>query len=327
MEWWLPGSLHAEPETENPSSTSFLFSQEITVQSLIQLCPTLCDPMDCSHQAALSMGFSRQEHWNGLPFLSPRNNYLFIKRYQFTNILRVLKMFLLHCSNFLKFLHFTDQKICFTFLFENNHRFTVSWKDSTERCCVLITQFTHCVCACMCACVCVWAAQLCLTLCNPRDCSPPDSSVHGILQGRILECVAVPFSRGSSPLRNWTWVSCIAGRLFTFWAIREALIYFISYILFKYSATSKPGNWHWYELSASFSNEKKRILFPFPDILELPSQLHPSDDRAFPHYLPCDICILDYGIGVRGGYKWLCERGLGVLSGGKDGRTVLTGGH
>ena len=69
------------------------------------------------------------------------------------------------------------------------------------------------------------------------------------------------------------------------------------------------------------------LMFPFSDILELPSQLHPSDDRAFPHYLPCDICILDYGIRVGGGYEQLCKRGLGALSGGKDGGTVLTGGH
>ena len=41
-------------------------------------------------------------------------------------------------------------------------------------------------------------AQLCPTLCDPMDCSLPDSSVHGILQARILEWVAIPFSRGSS---------------------------------------------------------------------------------------------------------------------------------
>ena len=40
--------------------------------------------------------------------------------------------------------------------------------------------------------------QSCLTLCNPMDCSPPGSSVHGILQAGILEWVAIPFSRGSS---------------------------------------------------------------------------------------------------------------------------------
>ena len=48
-------------------------------------------------------------------------------------------------------------------------------------------------------------------------------SVHGILQTRILKWVAIPFFRGSSLMRDQTWVSCIAGRLFTFWAIREAL--------------------------------------------------------------------------------------------------------
>ena len=57
--------------------------------------------------------------------------------------------------------------------------------------------------------------QLCLTLCNPMDCSPPGSSVHGILQARILECVAMPFSRGSSLTRGQTHVSCFAGRFFT----------------------------------------------------------------------------------------------------------------
>ena len=61
--------------------------------------------------------------------------------------------------------------------------------------------------------------QSCPTL---LDCSPLGSSVHGILQTRILEWVAISFSRGSSWPRNWTWVSCIAGRFFTVWATREA---------------------------------------------------------------------------------------------------------
>ena len=54
-----------------------------------------------------------------------------------------------------------------------------------------------------------------LTLCNPVDCSPSDSSVHGIFQSRILECVAIVFSTGSSQTREWTCVSCIDGRFFT----------------------------------------------------------------------------------------------------------------
>ena len=51
-------------------------------------------------------------------------------------------------------------------------------------------------------------------LCNALDCSPPGSSVHGVLQARILEWVAISFSRGSSLPRDWTQVSCIAGRFF-----------------------------------------------------------------------------------------------------------------
>ena len=60
--------------------------------------------------------------------------------------------------------------------------------------------------------------QLCLTLCHPMDCSPPGSSVHGILQARILEWVAILFSRGSSQPRDQTQVSHIAGGFFTIWA-------------------------------------------------------------------------------------------------------------
>ena len=51
-------------------------------------------------------------------------------------------------------------------------------------------------------------------LCNPTDCSPPGSSVHGILQARTLEWVAIPFSRGSSQPRDRTQVSCIVSRFF-----------------------------------------------------------------------------------------------------------------
>ena len=52
--------------------------------------------------------------------------------------------------------------------------------------------------------------QSCPTLCDPVDCSPPGSSVHGILKARILEWVAIPFSRGSSKPRNQTHVSYIS---------------------------------------------------------------------------------------------------------------------
>ena len=68
----------------------------------------------------------------------------------------------------------------------------------------------------------VLAAQFCPSLCDPIDCSLPGSSVHGILQTRILEWVAIPFSRGISWLRDQTWVSHIGGSFFTIWANREA---------------------------------------------------------------------------------------------------------
>ena len=70
-------------------------------------------------------------------------------------------------------------------------------------------------------------AQSYLTLCDFMDCSPPGSSVHGIFQSRILEWVSIPFSRGSHRPRDWTPVSCIAGRFFTIWATREAHIHAI----------------------------------------------------------------------------------------------------
>ena len=66
--------------------------------------------------------------------------------------------------------------------------------------------------------------RLCPTLCHPVDCSPPGSSVYGILQARILEWVAISFSRGSSWPKDGTQVSCIAGKHFNLWATREALI-------------------------------------------------------------------------------------------------------
>ena len=75
-------------------------------------------------------------------------------------------------------------------------------------------------------------AQLGWTLCDPMDYSPPGSSIHEIPQARLLELVPIPFSRGSSRSRDWTQVSCIAGRYFTIWATREApLSYLIEGIL------------------------------------------------------------------------------------------------
>ena len=89
------------------------------------------------------------------------------------------------------------------------------------------TLLLHIVCVCS-------VTQSCPALCSSKDLrSPSGSSVHGIFQARILEWVAISFSRRSSPPRDWTHVSCIVSKLFIDWATREAhctvLINFISY--------------------------------------------------------------------------------------------------
>ena len=65
------------------------------------------------------------------------------------------------------------------------------------------------MCVCVCVCVCVKSLQSCLTLCNPMDYSLPGFFVHEILQARILEWVAIPFSRGSSGPRDQTCISYV----------------------------------------------------------------------------------------------------------------------
>ena len=85
-----------------------------------------------------------------------------------------------------------------------------------------------CVCVCVCGCAhvrtCMRAyVQSCLTLCDPMDCSPPGSSVHGILQARILEWAAISSSRRSSWPRKWTHISCLlhCRQILYHWAMRE----------------------------------------------------------------------------------------------------------
>ena len=83
-------------------------------------------------------------------------------------------------------------------------------------------------------------AKLCYHSYDPRHCSPPGSSVHGILQARILEWVDIFFSRESSWPRKWTSVSCTAGRFFN-WATREALTMSGWYETFN--LPGKPSIW------------------------------------------------------------------------------------
>ena len=84
-------------------------------------------------------------------------------------------------------------------------------------------------------------AQFCPVLFNPMDWSPLGSSIHEILQVRILEWFPFSYSRGSSWPRDWTWISCIAGVFFTHsyvWATREAYYKAFSSVQFSCSVES-----------------------------------------------------------------------------------------
>ena len=93
---------------------------------------------------------------------------------------------------------------------------SIQWKRHTK---VLYLSVIVKMCVCL-------VAQSCPTLCHPMVCSPPGSSIHGILQARILERVAIHFSRGSSWARDWTWVSCITCKFFTVWAHGKSIMNF-----------------------------------------------------------------------------------------------------
>ena len=138
------------------------------------------------------------------------------------------------------------------------------------------------------------------------DCSPPASSVRGILRARIPEWVAIPFSRGSSWPRDWTQVSCIAGKFFPFWATREARLYQGASILPGGWEALGGGNWKkpW-EREVSFyceacfllsccthSLQAQPILWPWPPLPRSPillSLLEPrwGFDACVPPHSPC----------------------------------------
>ena len=162
------------------------------VQSL-QSCSILCDLWTVAHHVPLSMRFLRQEYWSGLPFPSPGDLLD-----PWIEPVSPLSLFCI-AGEFLtaeppgKPLSFPD----FSKTQTESRMVTVNycWSDIT---------------------------QSCPTLCNPVDCSLPGSSDHGIFQARVLEWVAISFSRGSSQPRDRTQVFCIASRLFTVWATLEA---------------------------------------------------------------------------------------------------------
>ena len=89
----------------------------------------------------------------------------------------------------------------------------------------------------MCSCVCS-VTQLCPTLCAPMDCVAHQTplSVHGIFQARMLEWVAISFSRGSSRPRGQTYISCIGRQVLYHWATWEAASFCSTQISNQYAA-------------------------------------------------------------------------------------------
>ena len=112
-------------------------------------------------------------------------------------------------------------------------------------------------------------AQSCPTLCDPMDCSPPGSSVHGIFQVRILEWVAISFSRGSFQPRDWTRVSHNVGRCFTIWA--NALLLLLLLSRFSRVQLCAESAAHQAPLSLGFSRQEHWSGLPFP------SPMHESE--------------------------------------------------
>ena len=92
--------------------------------------------------------------------------------------------------------------------------------------------------------------QSCPTICDPMDCSLPCFSVHGIFQARVLEWVAISFSRGSSRPRDWTQISRIVCRWFTIYATREVwlgrvdpILELLLYREYSWGKKRKPSGW------------------------------------------------------------------------------------
>ena len=102
--------------------------------------------------------------------------------------------------------------------------------------CYILYNYCSCCCCCL-------AAKSCLTLLPPHG-----ISVRGISQERIVEWVAISFSRGSSWSRDWTCISCVGRQILHQWATR-------------YSLTLKPGDWHWCRACVWFYDILSHIYF------------------------------------------------------------------
>ena len=125
-----------------------------------------------------------------------------------------------------------------------------------------------CVCVCVCMCVCVLSRLVLSDSLWPHGLySPPGSSVHGILQTRKLEWVAMPSFRRPSQPRDWTQVSCTAGGFFTVWATREALCVHV-YMQFFWTVWESVANLYhlilqfWFNFNMFHEYQFHGTIFP-----------------------------------------------------------------
>ena len=224
----------------------FLKWSEVTQSSL-----TLCDSMDCSlpgfsvhgifHATVpewIAFSFSRgSSQPRDLCFLSLCNHYVLFNKKYLTRLgfrvyvlesVMLMKNYINKVRGF-EFYHWVFNYLCWKqiwmsktcYLLQTLIVLPLKHHSSTFLKSLLAFPFENYPCG--------WVhAQLlqsCLTLCDPIDCSLPGSSVHGILQERILKWVSMPSSKGSSWPRDWTCISCISctvGGFFTQWATWEA---------------------------------------------------------------------------------------------------------
>ena len=106
---------------------------------------------------------------------------------------------------------------------------------------------------------CVVVTQSCLTLCGLWTAADPGSSVHSILQARILEWAAISFSRGSCQPRDRTHVSCTAGRRFTVWATREESFAEKHGVYMPRTFDTYKGSWIWWLIVCGLNNWNTKI--------------------------------------------------------------------
>ena len=190
----IPGILQARTLEWGAISFSNAWKWKVKVKSLSRVWPS-ATPWTAAYQAPLSMGFSRQEYWSGVPkgnSINKNKNHRFLVSENKHGYFELLK-----CKT----------QSCFGGVVTHTHTHT---HTSLIK---VVSVALWCVCS---------VTKSCPAPCDSMDCRSPGSSVHGILQERIPEWVAISFSGGLPDPRTEPASTAMAGRFFTVWATWEA---------------------------------------------------------------------------------------------------------